>query len=66
MRFERKWMPIVSLALGLPSTILVSAVGLWQLVEEKIISENTAMFLFLALIAQMIFMMVYYANKRKS
>ncbi len=66
MKFEAKWLPIVSLALGLPATILITAVGLWELVAKEIISQNIALILFLAVVTHMILLMVYYALKRKN
>lgn len=63
---NRKWLQIMGLAMSLPSIIFVTVWGSMQLAKMHIISETQAVFLFLAIIGNMLFMMVYYAYKRKS
>lgn len=66
MKIEKKWIPIVSLALGMPMTFLISAISLMKLVEQEVISKNIAMIIFLAIVTQLILLIVLYAIKRKN
>ncbi len=66
MQLQKKWLPVVSLALGLPSTILFSAIFLLDLVKKGIISQFFAVIIFLAIIIHIILIMVIYAVKRKN
>lgn len=61
-----KWLQIMGLALSLPSMIFVAAWGSMQLVKMQILSQTVAILLFLAIIGNILFMMVYYAYKRKN
>jgi hypothetical protein len=56
----------MGLAMSLPSIIFVAVWGSMQLAKMHIISQTQAVFLFLAIIGNMLFMMVYYAYKRKN
>jgi hypothetical protein len=55
----------MGLAMSLPSTIFISIWGSMQLAKMHIISETVAIILFLVIIGNILFLMVYYANKRK-
>ncbi len=60
-----KWLKIMALAMSLPTTIFVAIWGSMQLAKMKIISETMAIILFLVIIGNVLFTMVYYAYKRK-
>lgn len=64
--YDRKWIQVLGLALSLPSTILFSAWGLMHLADEEIISKGLAVFLFLAIIVNILFLMVWHAFKNKN
>lgn len=63
---DKKWVQITGLALSFPSTILVSAYGMKILVENEYISKTTGVLIFLAIIFNTIYLMVYYAFKNKN
>lgn len=63
---NKKWLQIMGLAMSLPSLIFISVWGAMQLAKMQIISETQAVFLFLAIIGNVLFAMVYYAYKRKN
>lgn len=63
---NKKWIQIMGLAMSLPSTIFIAAWGAFQLVKLGIISKVVAVLLFLAIVGNILFLMVYYAYKRKS
>ena len=63
---NRKWLEIMGLALSLPSIIFVAVWGAMQLVKMHIISQTVGVLLFLAVIGNLLFLMVYYAYKRKN
>jgi hypothetical protein len=64
--FDRKWIKIMGLAMSLPSTIFVMAWGTRELINSKILTETQAMLLFLAVVCNILFLMVYYAYKKKN
>ena len=66
--FDRKMMKSLALALSLPSTILFMALLSRELVNSGVLSKTWGIILFLAVILNTLFMMVYYAfrNKDKS
>jgi len=63
---NRKWLEIMGLAMSLPSIIFVAVWGAMQLVKMHIISQTVGVLLFLAVIGNLLFLMVYYAYKRKN
>jgi purine-cytosine permease-like protein len=63
---NRKWLQIMGLAMSLPSIIFVAVWGSMQLAKMNILTQTQAVLLFLAIIGNMLFMMVYYAYKRKN
>ena len=52
--------------MSLPSLIFVAVWGSMKLAELKIISETAAVISFLLIIGNVLFLMVYYAYKRKN
>ena len=63
---NRKWLQIMGLAMSLPSTIFIAVWGSMQLEKMHILTQTQAVLLFLAIICGMLFLMVYYAYKRKN
>lgn len=63
---NKKWIQIMGLAMSLPSTIFIAAWGAFQLVKLGIISKVAAVLIFLAIVGNILFLMVYYAYKRKN
>ncbi|NOT79278.1 MAG: hypothetical protein HOP07_09800 [Bacteriovoracaceae bacterium] len=63
---NRKWIQIMGLAMSLPSTIFIAGWGAMQLVKMEILTKAQAVLIFLAIIGNILFLMVYYAYKRKN
>ena len=63
---NKKWIQIMGLAMSLPSTIFIAAWGAFQLVKLGLISKVVAVLIFLAIVGNILFLMVYYAYKRKN
>lgn len=55
----------MGIAMSLPSTIFVSVWGAMQLEKMHILTQTQAILLFLSIIGGMLFLMVYYAYRRK-
>ncbi|MBT3583398.1 MAG: hypothetical protein HN509_00715 [Halobacteriovoraceae bacterium] len=66
MKFEKKYVAILGLAMSLPSMIVVLAYAAYRLSEEKILHPYLAWGIFLVIISYSLYMMVNYANKRKN
>ena len=66
MKIEKKWFKIVSLALSLPTTIFVSAWLCRLLVIEKVLERWAGALLFVALVCNTIFLIVFYAIKNRT
>ena len=66
MKFDPKWIKIMGLAMSLPTTIFVMAWGSMHLFKIGILSQVQAVLLFLAVVLNTLFLMVYYAYKRKN
>ena len=64
--FDRKWIRIMGLAMSLPSTIFVMAWGTMELHKPGYLTQTQAVLLFLAVVCNILFMMVYYAYKKKN
>ncbi len=64
--FDKKWLKIMGLAMSLPSTIFIMVWGAMQLHKMGILTQTEAVLSFLAVIFYILFMMVYYAYKKKS
>jgi purine-cytosine permease-like protein len=64
--FDKKWIKIMGLAMSLPSTIIVMAWSTMELYKKGYLSQTQAVILFLAVIFNLLFMMVYYAYKKKN
>lgn len=56
----------MGLAMSLPSTIFIAGWGAMQLVKMEILTKAQAVLIFLAIIGNILFLMVYYAYKRKN
>ena len=63
---NKKWLQIMGLAMSLPSTIFLAAWGAFQLVKIGLITKVVAIFIFLAIVGSLLFLMVYYAYQRKN
>ncbi|MFG1525567.1 hypothetical protein ABMA67_11190 [Halobacteriovorax sp. RZ-3] len=55
----------MALAMSLPSTALVVAWGLWELVKKDVITQGWAVGIFLAVIGNILISMVVYALRKK-
>ncbi|MFG1500386.1 hypothetical protein ABMA70_09275 [Halobacteriovorax sp. XZX-3] len=62
--YDPKWIKPMALAMSLPSTALVTAWGLWELVKKGIITQGWAVGIFLAVIGNILISMVVYALKK--
>ena len=63
---KHKWLQIMGIAISLPSAIFLSVWGAMQLAKLHILTQTQAVLLFLSIIGGMLFLMVYYAYKRKN
>jgi len=63
---KQKWLQIMGLAMSLPSTIFIAGWGTMQLVKMGILTKPIAVIIFLAIVGNILFLMVYYAYKRKN
>ncbi len=63
--FDPKWIKPMALAMSLPSTALIVAWGLWEMVGAGLITQGWAIFLFLAVIGNILVSMVIFALKKK-
>lgn len=63
--FDKKWVKPLAMALSLPSTIIFAAVFCKILVEEEVLSWTFASIIFVAIVGSTIYLMVYYAYKKK-
>lgn len=63
---NKKWLQIMALAMSLPSTIFVTVWGAMHLAKIGVLTQTQAVLLFLAIIGGLLFLMVYYAYKRKN
>lgn len=63
---NRKWLQIMGIAMSLPSTIFITVWGSMQLAKMQILTQTQAVLLFLSIIGGMLFLMVYYAYRRKN
>ncbi len=64
--WDKKWLQVTGLALSFPSTILASAWIMKILVDNNYISKTWGIIIFLAIICNTIYLMVYYAFKNKN
>ena len=63
---NKKWLQIMGLAMSLPSTIFIAVWGAMHLAEIGILTKTQAVLSFLAIIGSLLFLMVYYAYRRKN
>ena len=62
--FERKWIKIMGLAMSLPSTIFIMGWLTMDLRRRGILTSTTALLIFLGVVCNILFLMVYYAYKK--
>ena len=62
---SKKWIQIMGLAMGLPSTILAVAWGAMQLVKIGVLTKVQGVVILIVIVGSILFLMVYYAYKRK-
>ncbi len=62
----KKYLAVLALALGLPSTILGLFAVLYQLVQKGVISWNIALSVLILVIINILYLMIRYVNKRKN
>lgn len=55
----------MGIAMSLPSTIFITVWGSMQLEKMQILTKTQAVLTFLSIIGGMLFLMVYYAYRRK-
>ncbi len=63
MKIDPKWIRVVGIAMGLPSTIFALALVVMKLIEEGILSRGLGWGLFLLVVIQSLSLMVWYALK---
>jgi hypothetical protein len=63
---NKKWLVITALAMGLPSAIFGTAFILYLLHKEGIISQLWAFIILLAVVANIFYLMLYYAFNKKN
>ncbi len=59
----KKYLGIVALALGLPSTIIAVSIGVWKLIENGYINSYVGIALILGVIINTFYLIIRYANK---
>lgn len=65
MMGSAKWLKILGLALSLPSTIIAMAFLAKTMVDQEILNWGWSITLFVLVVGNTIFLMVYYAYKIK-
>jgi hypothetical protein len=63
--WDKKWVQVTGLALSFPSTTLITAWVTNHLVENNYITKTVGVIIFLAIVCNTIYLMVYYALKNK-
>lgn len=63
MKLDPKWVRVVGIAMGLPSTIFALALVVMKLIEEGIVSRGLGWGVFLLVVVQSLALMVWYALK---
>ena len=65
MKFDPTLVKTLGLALSLPSTIFIMAYGSMELVKSGVLSKTWGIILFVGVVSNTLFMMVYYAFRKK-
>ena len=65
VKIDPKWVKVVGLALGYPSTILACALLFMNLIEQGVLSKGLGWSLFLLIVLQSLFLIVWYAFRAK-
>lgn len=58
MKFEKKWLQVLSLAISFPTAILVTAYGFHLLIEDKILSPLVGWGLFVFILLGFIIILI--------
>ncbi|MCY4524136.1 MAG: hypothetical protein OXB84_05300 [Halobacteriovoraceae bacterium] len=66
MIFDKKWIKVLSLALCLPSTIFAMGFFFHKMVENQFMPPLLAIIIFLLVIGNILFFMVWYARSVKN
>ena len=66
MLFDPRWTKPLGLALSLPSTIIAAAYGSMKLVQENYIPRWLGIVIFIAVVSNILFLMVYYGFKNRN
>jgi hypothetical protein len=66
MSKDKKWLKILALALSLPTTIIAAAWFFMHMVTIGVIGKTFGIILFLVVIFNTLFLMVFYAYKKKN
>lgn len=63
MKIDPKWIRVVGIAMGLPSTIFALALVVMKLIEEGIVSRGLGWGVFILVVVQSLVLMVWFALK---
>ncbi len=63
---KQRWIKITALAMSFPSTIFIAAYASMELTKRGHLSQLQGILLFLGIILNTLFLMVYYAYKKKN
>lgn len=63
--YDKKWVKPLALALSLPGTIFGAALILMKLAQAEVISKLVAIIIFLLIVGNTLFLLVYYGYKNK-
>jgi small-conductance mechanosensitive channel len=66
MSNKKKYMMVMGLALGLPSTILGISLFVYYLMEQKIISHTVGLIIIVLVVVNIFYLMIRSVSKRKS
>jgi hypothetical protein len=66
MMFRKKWMHVTALSLALPSTIFFVGYFLFALVDQGVFSRLVALLIFIAIVGNTLFLIIWYAIKNKN
>ena len=66
MKFDKKYLQVLGIALSFPSSILVMAWGTWELIKRGVFSKYIGWGIFVLVIFNYVFLIIRYAFiKRK-
>ena len=61
---KKKWLKILGIAVSFPSTILITGWGSMQLAKLGVVSDTIAKLIFIAILFNTLFLLIYYAVKK--